>query len=79
MTSIKRLKYLIFLSILLINGCAFMHPYQPVNLDCSLRQMRVLEYTRLCEAETYQSWSFCAAQAERLFCTRPDWSKNDLN
>jgi hypothetical protein len=67
------MKLKILISLLLLNGCAFMNSYQPMNVQCDGNQMHVVEYTRMCEKDTYQSWQSCSAQAERLFCQNPDW------
>jgi hypothetical protein len=54
-----------------LSGCT---TYQPMNVNCNGNQMHVVEYTRMCEKDTYQSWQSCSAQAERLFCENPDWN-----
>tara|TARA_R110000744_G_scaffold171817_1_gene290329 strand:- start:116 stop:337 length:222 start_codon:yes stop_codon:yes gene_type:complete len=63
---------------ILLGGCALIDPYKPMQVNCSLDKVKVLEYTRVCVNESMNSWQSCAAQAERLFCSHPVWrDKND--
>ena len=63
---------------ILLGGCAVFDPYQPMQVNCSADKLKVLEYTRVCERESYNTWQSCAAQAERLFCSHPVWrDKNE--
>ncbi len=59
-----------------LNGCALFPTYQPLSVECKADKMKVLEYTRVCERESYLTWQSCSVQAERLFCTHPDWKEN---
>ena len=75
------MKSLIFLSLIMLNSCAWFNLYQPIEVSCNLMaydRMKVLEYTRVCERESYNTWQFCAVQAERLYCNHPVWSKNGV-
>ena len=68
------MKYLILLS-LVASGCSMVNPYKPMELSCKTDKLQVLEYTRVCSRESYNTWQSCSAQAERLFCKYPVWNQ----
>ena len=71
------MRYLIVLT-LILSSCSMINSYQPLHVECEEDQMKVLEYTRVCERETFQTWQTCANQAERLFCKHTDWSDKNV-
>jgi hypothetical protein len=71
------MRYFISLA-LILNSCSLINSYQPLHVECNFDKMKVLEYTRVCERETFQTWQTCANQAERLFCNHTDWSTNNV-
>ena len=72
------MKSLILLSLIMLNSCAGFDLYQPIDVSCNMMasdRIRALEYTRICERESYNTWQFCAVQAERLYCNHSVRSK----